>query len=164
MDWLAPVTNLLIALFAGVALIVAVRQIKISREISALAAYENYHLLCLQYPRFAGGRLDYENSDPDELDSYIVFVLYMLMTGERIFALFPREPGWCHAIEDDIRIHRRFIASEQFREYRENQEWQIKSLIDKVLSEPPLGAPAPRATRPPSRSRRGKSVDTPPAN
>lgn len=128
--------NLIIALCAGAALIFAVRQIHISREVSSLSAYESYHLACLQYPEFATGLLDWRECDPIKRDCYLTFVLFALMTGERVLKLFPREETWIFAVKDDIRLHRDFIGSPDFKEFRENQDPAIRRLIDEVLSEP----------------------------
>lgn len=130
--------NVIVASAASIALWIGWRQVSISREISALEAYENYHLLCLQYPKYSTGRIDFEKSKADELDSYTVFVLYTLMIGERIYSLFPNDKGWMFSIEEDIRIHRRFIASDIFSYHLHNQQWLIRPLIERVLEEPQL--------------------------
>jgi hypothetical protein len=132
---ISTISNLSVAIFAGVALFLAWQQIKISREMSALSAYENYHILCLQYQNFAGGRFDFEKCTADERDAYTVFVLYTLMTGERIFTLYPNDTGWRHAVKDDVSLHYKFISSPYFEEYRANQQDLMKELIDEAIRE-----------------------------
>lgn len=99
------VANIIIAGAAAAALYLGWRQIGISRELSALEAYENYHMMCLQYPEFSNGDVDYEGLDKIELSQYTVYVLYTLMMVERIHALFPKDEGWHFSICDDIRMH-----------------------------------------------------------
>lgn len=132
---LSGACNLALAIFAGIALLVGVRQAYISREVSALTAYESYHLACLQYPDLACGRVDWRRSGVQRREHYTTFVLFALMTGERVIKLFPRDKTWLHALKDDIRIHRDFISSDQFRIYRENQYWRICRLIEEVIRE-----------------------------
>ncbi len=131
-DIVTAVANVAIALFAGIALFVAIRQIHISREVSSLSAYESYHLACLQYPDFATGL---RACDPAKRDCYLTFVLFALMTGERVLKLFPKDETWIYAVKDDIRLHRDIIASDYFRGYREHQDLAIRQLIDEVLAE-----------------------------
>ena len=128
-------SNVLVAIFAGIALFIGIRQVNISREVSALSAYENYHMACLQYPDFAGGRINHSKCDPKTLDCYLTFVLYALMTGERVLKLFPADETWVYAVKDDIRLHRSLIASDYFAGYRAHQDPVIRALIDEVLEE-----------------------------
>jgi len=129
------VANITIAGAAAAALYLAWRQIGISRELSALEAYENYHMMCLQYPQFSNGNVDFEGFDKIELSQYTVYVLYTLMMVERIHALFPNDEGWRFSICDDIRMHKKFIASEVFSRHLANQQWAILPLIMTVLRE-----------------------------
>ncbi|HMG48251.1 MAG TPA: hypothetical protein VK614_12415 [Allosphingosinicella sp.] len=135
METVSIVTNVLLTIFAATALYVGYRQIAISNEIAARSAYESYHLLCLQYPELSCGDIEYEDLGKEQLDKYTVFVLYMLMTGERVYALFPHDAGWAFALEDDVRKHRRFISSPYFAEHRSKQEWLTQALIERVLAE-----------------------------
>jgi len=139
---LSIVTNVLLTLFAGIALYVGYRQILISNEIAARSAYESYHLLCMQHPRFSAGMVDPATCSAEEQEAYTVFVLYMLMTGERIYTLFPKDRGWLFAIEEDVRNHRRFISSPLFAKHLANQEWVTAKLIRRVLAEDTSNQPA----------------------
>lgn len=134
-DVISTAADVVVAVFAGVALWVGLRQVRISHEIGALQAYENYHMACLQYPAFASGRLDFEKCAQEKRDCYVTFVLYALMTGERVLRLFPRDPSWVHAVKDDIRLHRRLIVSSAFRHYRRQQDTAIRRLVIEVLCE-----------------------------
>jgi hypothetical protein len=124
-----------LAVTAVVALWVAWRQIGISRELAALEAYENYHSMCLRYPQFTTGEVDFRNFNRQEKEQYKIFVLYTLMMDERIYTLFPRDRGWRFSIKDDIRTHKRFISSEEFAQDLSSQGWSFTSLIDEVLAE-----------------------------
>lgn len=137
MDWqmMGATAEAVVAVFAGVALFVGLRQVRISHEVGALEAYENYHMTCLQYPQFSSGRLNFERCSATERDCYLTFVLYALMTGERVLRLFPKDQTWVFAVKDDIRLHRRFIASPHFRNYRRFQDRMIRWLIVEVLKE-----------------------------
>ncbi len=130
-------SNLALAVFAAIALIVGVHQVHISREVSALTAYESYHLACLQYPDLACANVGWKRCGEVRREHYCTFVLFALMTGERVIKLFPRDPTWIHAVKDDIRIHRDFIASDGFKSFRENQNWRVCRLIEEVLEEGP---------------------------
>jgi len=129
-------SSAIVALFAGIALIVGVRQVHISREVSALSAYESYHIACLQYPEFAGGMTDWRRASSQRRDCYTTFVLFALMTGERVLKLFPRDDTWIYAVKDDIRLHRDIIGSDEFRGYRDHQDPLIRQLIEEVVDEP----------------------------
>ena len=60
-------SNLAIAIFAAIALYIGLRQVKDSREVSALSAYENYHILCLQYPKYSIGLQNFDELSEEEL-------------------------------------------------------------------------------------------------
>jgi hypothetical protein len=132
---ISSIFNGLVAAAALAALYLGWRQVGISRELSALEAYENYHLTCLQYPEFSCGGVEFDKFDENHLRKYEVYVLYTLMMGERIFALFPNDVGWRYSICDDIRMHRQFIESEHFSEHLAHQGWKILPLIKSVLAE-----------------------------
>jgi hypothetical protein len=133
---ISMIADVVVALFAGAALVIGWRQVRISRELSALEAYEHYHLLCLQHPKFSGGAFGFEACSAQDRDSYCTFVLFALMTGERILNIFPRNESWRESIRDDIRIHRRLIRSTHFEAYKRNQVRPMSDLIDEVLAEP----------------------------
>jgi hypothetical protein len=135
-DQIVVLANLIVAVAAAVALYIGWRQIKISRELSAIAAYENHLALCLQYPRYSTGQIRFEDLSVEDLDGYIVFVHYVLTTGERIYSIFPNDKGWALAIEQDIRLHRRFIASKHFTNRLKYKTWRINTIIERVLNEP----------------------------
>ena len=128
-------SNLVLALTAGIALFLAWRQIAISRELGALEAYENYHIICLQYPEMASGKVNFGDFDHDKLRQYEMFVLYTLMVAERIFALFPHDKEWRFSIEDDVRMHVEFIRSEHFVGHLRKQGWSILHIITAVMNE-----------------------------
>ena len=131
---LGSLANLIVALVAMVALYMASRQIAISRELSALEAYENYHSMCLQYPEYSSGSVNFEKFDNEKLQQYQIYVLYTLMMDERIFALFPKDSGWIFSIEDDIQMHLGFIKSIHFKMHLENQNWKILPIIQRVIA------------------------------
>jgi hypothetical protein len=137
MELVSIATNVLLTLFAATALYVGYRQILISNEIAARSAYENYHLLCLQYADLSCGDVNFEKFNSVDLDRYTVFVLYMLMTGERVYTLFPHDAGWRFALEDDVRKHKKFISSPHFAAHRHQQGWLTQDLIEHVLAEEP---------------------------
>jgi hypothetical protein len=124
-----------VALIAGLALYLAWRQIGVSRELSALDAYENYHSMCLQYPEFSCGNVPFKRFASAKRRQYEVYVLYTLMMDERIYALFPNDEAWLFSIKDDIRLHSEFIASPHFIEHLSNQGWKILPIIEEVLAE-----------------------------
>ncbi|MEQ1882786.1 MAG: hypothetical protein ABL878_17665 [Burkholderiales bacterium] len=131
---LADICNLLLVTFAGIALYVGLKQVAISREISALSAYESYHMTCINHPEFSAG-FAFDKASELEIERYRMFVLYALMTGERILNLFPKDKLWIFAIEDDVRIHQEFLSSDHFRPYRGKQDPKMSALIERVLSQ-----------------------------
>ncbi len=133
---ISAMANVVVAIIAGIALYIGWRQVHVSREISALEAYENYHLVSLDHPKFATGNIDFDKASAEHRECYSCYVSYALMTGERIMSLFPHDEGWVEAIKDDIRIHRSFIASDHFKSYRDNQTERMSELICEVLAEP----------------------------
>ena len=132
---LGGVANIVVAIIACVALFLAWRQIGVSRELSALQAYETYHSMCLQYSEYSSGNVDFASFDAAKLQQYQVYVLYTLMMDERIFALFPKDAGWIFSIKDDIEMHWEYIASSHFADHLANQQWNILPLIREVLTE-----------------------------
>ena len=132
-DLISAATNITVALAAIAALFFARQQVRASREISALEAYEDYHKFAIEYPQFCTGP-NPKNLNDREVFRYIYFVLYILMVAERIFITVPKRESWIPSIEEDIRIHKKLISSEQFSPYLQ-QEWAISYLISKVLAE-----------------------------
>jgi hypothetical protein len=135
-DWISAVSNLIVAAAAAAALYIGWRQVTISREISALEAYEDYHRLCIEYPEFSDG------ADVDELSEidkkrYVSFVLFVMMTGERVYSLFPNDDSWCDSLRDDFRTHRHLLEHEVFSTFR-RQKWLTGALLESVLAEPPV--------------------------
>lgn len=138
--YIGAISQIVVALVAVTALIIAWRQVQASKQLSALEAYERYHILCLEYPNFGSGQVRLENAKRLETDQYCVFVSYALMTAERILMQFPSDEAWVEAVKDDIRIHRKMISSDYFKPYRHNQTAVVASLIEEVLSEPQVQA------------------------
>lgn len=137
----------MLAVTAIAALVVAWWQIGVSRELAALEAYEKYQLECLKYPEFTSGSVEFSNLSPEEQRRYESFVLYTLMMDERIYKLFPKDPGWSFSIKDDIRMHRNFLSSDYFAEQLEGQGWNFRPLITEVLSEPPAAEDKAKPTK-----------------
>ncbi|HEX8123966.1 MAG TPA: hypothetical protein VF548_00110 [Allosphingosinicella sp.] len=138
-DLISAAADVTVAIFAGVALFIGWRQVGISRELSALSAYEQYHLASLQHPQFGSGTFNTDGASEEQLSCYRVFVSFCLMTGERILSLFPTDPFWRAAIKDDVLIHARLIRSPIFQKHLENQIPLMRQLIDEAFSEE--GAP-----------------------
>jgi hypothetical protein len=120
-------------LIALIALLFARHQIRISREIDALNAYEKLHHLCLQYPKFAVGYSIEAEQDASELSQYFTFVMSTLLTIERILVLFPKDQAWRAAFVDDLKRHENFLGSEKFRPYRASLSPKLLALIDRHL-------------------------------
>lgn len=118
---------------AVVALLVAMHQIRVSREIAAYDAYEEYHHFILQHPELGAGGFHYESAESDDRRRYEVFVMSMLLTAERVLALFPRSADWRAALLDDINLHLEFIASEAFQPLRACLNPKVDRLIDEAL-------------------------------
>ena len=119
-------------LVAGAALVVALRQIRSSREVEAQNAYEGYHHLSLQYPRYAYGLIDIATADAAELDAYCLYVLSMLLTVERVLTLFPGDRHWRAALIDDVSRHRALLTSDIFRRHKLSLDPQVARLVDQV--------------------------------
>lgn len=123
------------ALIALVALFFARHQIRMSREIDALNAYEKLHHLCLQFPEFAVGySIDAETSASKQ-SQYFTFVMSTLLTIERILVLFPKDPAWRAAFVDDLNRHMAFLRSDKFAPYRASLSPELLALIDSHLEE-----------------------------
>lgn len=119
-------------LIALAALGVALRQIRSSREVEAQNAYEGYHHLSLQYPRYAYGAIDVAAADGAELDAYCLYVLSMLLTVERVLTLFPHDRHWRAALIDDVSRHRALLASEKFRPHKASLDPRVARLVDQA--------------------------------
>jgi hypothetical protein len=132
---LSDISSIVVGLIAVLALYLAWRQIAVSRELSAMEAYENYHSMCLQYAEYTSGEVEFEKFSPAKLRHYEIYVLYTLMMCERIYALFPDDAGWLFSIEDDIKMHLPFIKSEFFATQLDNQQWNILPIIKRVINE-----------------------------
>jgi len=118
------------AIVAIAGLFVAMRQIRSSREVEALNAYEKYHHLCLEYPEFGTGDFDWASAEPVERRRYFVFVLSVLLTIERILVLFPRDRVWRAAFLDDLDCHERFLRSDEFVMYQPAIDKAVLRLVE----------------------------------
>lgn len=127
------------ALFAVVGLLVALRQLRASREMNAQTAYEEYHHLVLQHSEIGVGLFNYDTASDIEKHKYRWFILSMLLTVERILTLFPRDKNWRSALEQDIVIHAPFLMSPAFAVHRESLDSRVCKLIDSVLARAKLG-------------------------
>lgn len=127
---IAGVVTALIALFA---LFFARQQIRISREIDALNAYEKHHHLCLQYPEFCSGHFFETGKSPAAQSQYFTFVMSTLLTIERILVLFPKDKAWRAAFVDDLKRHEAFLRSEMFGPRRASLSPELLALIDRHL-------------------------------
>ncbi len=129
----AALTGAVTMLIAIVALFIARKQIRSTREVEALNAYEKYHHLCLLYPELGCGEFDYANSSIEERRRYITFALSMLLTVERILVLFPRNKVWRASFFDDFAQHEAFLRSSDFDEFRPTMDRGLLKLIDSFL-------------------------------
>ncbi|CAN0481388.1 unnamed protein product, partial [Phaeothamnion confervicola] len=102
------------ALAAFCGLLIAWRQIGVSRQVAAQNAYEAYHHVVIASPQLGRGTFDFSRAKGDDRERYRWFVLSMLLTVERILTLFPKDKQWAVALEQDIILHHRFIESEWF--------------------------------------------------
>lgn len=130
---ISATSSIVVGFAAVAALILAWFQVRVSREISAISAYEDYHKLSLQYPEFGLGA-DHEKLSELDKRRYLFFVLYALMVGERIFLMSRAGREWTDAIESDVRLHKKFMLSDEFSTYRA-QDWAINPIIERVLAE-----------------------------
>lgn len=136
LDIASLLVSVLVACTAVYAIYYARQQIRLARETSTREAYEHYHEILLQYPKFTTGNVEFETFDDEQFEQYQTFVLYTLMIGERVYLLFPNNSGWHYSIKDDIRLHKRFIGSDRFKDNLENQDWKTMRFIEEVLAEP----------------------------
>lgn len=128
-----PIGSLVTGLIAVVGLLLAAQQIHVSRELAAQTAYEAYHHLGLAHPTLATGNYDFQVAANDDREKYRWFVLSMLLTVERVLALFPNDRHWKAALQDDILIHHKFIASTYFGPHWESLDPRVKALAEEVL-------------------------------
>ena len=119
-------------LLALIAVVVALRQIHVMKEVEAYNAYENYHHFILQYPELGAGGFVYNTASTQERFRYITFVMSVLLTLERVMALFRNEPDWNAAFEDDLVIHREFLCSPDFGTYIGNLNPRVAQFIQKT--------------------------------
>lgn len=126
--------SIVTACVATIGLILAWRQISVSREVAAQTAYEAYHHLAILHPALGAGQIDFNSVAEEDRERYRWFVLSMLLTVERILALFPNDRYWRAALEDDIRIHKTFISSESFASHLGSLDPSVIRLIQSVLN------------------------------
>lgn len=119
---------------AIVGVIMAMRQIQISREMRAQDAYETYHHLGLQHADLGTGLMDPQSATEADRRRYTWFVLSMLLTVERILTLFPNDKHWRAALDDDIITHAKLISSPEFAPHRASLDPKVVKLIDGVLA------------------------------
>jgi hypothetical protein len=121
LTWAEPVAAIVTCAAAVSALVYAHLQIvagkqaelenaKLAKEMDALNAYERYHELMLAHPDLAMN-FDFLNASEKEQNRYIVFVMSMMLTVERVLVLLPNDENWEPALRDDLRMHKQFLCS-----------------------------------------------------
>ena len=128
-DIVAAAAGLGTFVIALIAVMLASRQIRTAREIEALAAYERYHHLVLEYPDLGTGDFDYLKASGPSKRRYEVFAMSVLLTIERVLALFPNDPNWRKALEDDLLLHKSFLCSPEFGSFVQNLEPAVADFV-----------------------------------
>jgi len=113
LSWVSALSSFGTLLVALAALVFALRQIRLSKELEALNSYESYHRLLLEYPSLGSGQVNLEAPSIEKW-KYETFVLSMLLTMERVMVLRPSDPSWEFALEDDLNAHKEFLSSKDF--------------------------------------------------
>jgi hypothetical protein len=150
--------NMLIALFAAIALIFGFLQIsylraakrhedarRVDREAAqkrdnAQALWRQYELMCIQYPEFAFPRdakiiLDMSNEtgtfngDRKQFTSYEYFVSFMLYAMEEIHDTFGNRDDWETSIIQELEWHDNYLPTEYFDKYAKTNNNYIRALI-----------------------------------
>jgi hypothetical protein len=134
-DITSALANVGLLAIAGYALVVAVRQIQVNREqilvdreIEAINAYEAYHHLSIEHPELCTN-FDHASCTPEQYSQYISYVMSMLLTIERIMTLFPNDPQWASAFDDDLQMHSSFLCSEKFLRHEPSLDRRVAEFI-----------------------------------
>jgi hypothetical protein len=136
-DWAATgamlggIGALVTAAIASVAALLALWQIRSSRETSALVAYAGFHDLCLQYPELATD-VDVASLSSIEGNRYHWFVMRLLLTIESIMNLYPRDKAWAAAVTEDLACHRSYLSSADFDRHLPKLDRKLAALIMKT--------------------------------
>lgn len=125
----ATVGMLALALFA---VVVALRQIHVMKEVEAYNAYENYHHFILQYSQLACGNFDFAAASHEDRFRYITLVMSMLLTVGRVMALFGSQPEWDASFEDDLNLHRNFLCSPEFGNFIGTMDAKVVRFIERT--------------------------------
>lgn len=89
------------------------QQALLEREIAANGSWERYMELASQHPQFAAG-LEFASLTTERKTAYLWFVERMLFAGEQVLGIDPSDRQWQLAIETEARIHRSYLASQEF--------------------------------------------------
>jgi hypothetical protein len=130
-DFATMGTNMALVIVAAYALFIARNQIRVSREMEAINAYEKHHHLVIEFPQFVSN-FKFDNCNAKESVQYEYFVMSMLLTIERILSLFPHDDAWRAALIDDVRRHQSFFCSERFTQVSGSLSYDVLKLINQV--------------------------------
>ncbi|MGD0653424.1 MAG: hypothetical protein ABSA16_03700 [Thermoguttaceae bacterium] len=127
-------SEIITAIVAFSAIIVAIRQIWFSNRATALDTYREYLRLAINNPKES--RPDKQNSKVDiNNPAYDAFVTYLLFAAEEVLNQFPKDKRWRHALKLDLSHHRDFYKSPAFKEDIKSYIPQLQDLIKEILLE-----------------------------
>jgi hypothetical protein len=135
---LAHIATVLTALIAGIALIIAIFQIRAAnhtqREATAQATYNEYLKLALENPELADGRLAPSASEKEKT-KYTWFVSFFLHSAEHIHNLFPHEADWVNSLRSQICIHRQYLRSDAYQTKQKTHfKIDFQTFVDTALA------------------------------
>lgn len=104
-------------------------QIQVDRELEAINAYAAYHQMMIDNPELSTA-FNHTSCTGEAYTQYVAYVMSMLLTIERILTLFPSDPQWAAAFEDDLQLHRQFLCSAEFVPHVASLDDRVATFID----------------------------------
>lgn len=108
-NFLVAISNIVIAVLAMLAAVIAIKQLKTSQSESrittAKTAYQEYLKLCFDYPMFADGNESEIKINADDYKKYRWFVAKMLYSFEQIIESLGDDKGWEDTIQSQLKYH-----------------------------------------------------------
>jgi hypothetical protein len=124
-DWMSAIAESATAIFALVALVFAVWQVRVTKrsasQANSVTVWRDYELLAMKHPEFHGicqEQLDFKclslNGDRNQFTSYGWYVSFMCWACEAVLETFPKNKDWRESTAAQLSFHRAYLFSEWF--------------------------------------------------
>ncbi|OBU15621.1 hypothetical protein CTM88_10930 [Photobacterium aquimaris] len=137
-NFLVAIANVVMAILAIAAAIIAIKQLNNSKSESRIAtaktAYQEYLKLCFDYPMFADGNESEIKRNADDYKKYRWFVAKMLYSFEQIIESLGNDKEWKDTIQSQLKYHA-WHLNKSSSVKRGDWDAQLTKLIEKAVKE-----------------------------